>query len=85
MENGRSDMHGHFGEEALKLGRYSTCLSGVARWHQAARVKAAEALAEAVENETRRFFGGITYAELTQPLGPNGRMPFRMPTRSGPF
>jgi DNA-binding MarR family transcriptional regulator len=85
-EKGRSDMRGHFGEGALRRGRrrYSTCLSGAARRHQALRIQAVDELADAFEKETRRLFGGLTYAELTQPLGPDGRLPFRVPTRTRP-
>jgi DNA-binding MarR family transcriptional regulator len=76
-EKGRSDMRGHFGEGALRRGRrrYSTCLSGAARRRQAARVNGMNELEEALENEPRRLFGGLTYAELTQPLGADGRPP----------
>lgn len=83
-EKGRSDMDGHFGEGALRRGRrrYSTCLSGAARRRQALRVEAVDELAEALEDEGRRLFGGLTYAELTQPLSPNGRLPFRAPRRT---
>jgi DNA-binding MarR family transcriptional regulator len=76
-DKGRSDMRGHFGEGALRRGRrrYSTCLSGAARRRQAARVNGMNELEEALENETRRLFGGLTYAELTPPLGPEGKLP----------
>jgi hypothetical protein len=77
-------MGGYFGEGALRRGRrrYSTCLSGAARRCQALRVEAVDELAEAVEDEGRRLFGGLTFAELTQPLDPNGRLPFRIPLRT---
>jgi DNA-binding MarR family transcriptional regulator len=84
-EKGRSDMRGHFGEGALRRGRrrYSTCLSGTARRRQALRIEAVDELADALENETRHLFGGLTYAELTQ-LGPDGRLPFRVRRRTRP-
>jgi DNA-binding MarR family transcriptional regulator len=85
-EKGRSDMRGHFGESALGRGRrrYSTCLSATARRRQANRINAADALAEATEDETRRLFGGLTFAELTQPIGRNGRLPFGVTRRRRP-
>jgi hypothetical protein len=39
--------------------------------------------AEALENETRHLFGGLTKAELTQ-LGPDGRLPFHVRLRRRP-
>jgi DNA-binding MarR family transcriptional regulator len=84
-EKGRSDMRGHFGEGALRRGRrrYSTCLSGTARRRQALRIEAVDELADALENETRHLFGGLTYTELIQ-LGPNDRLPFRVRRRRRP-
>ena len=70
---------------ALRRGRrrYSTCLSGAARRRQAARIEAIDELAETLENETRRLFGGLTLAELTPPLGADGRPPpLRLRTRT---
>jgi len=85
-EKACSDMRGHFGEGALKRGRrrYSTCLNRAARRRQRLRIPAADELADALEDETRRLFGGLTYAELTQPLGPGGRLPFQVPMRKRP-
>lgn len=84
-EKGRADMVGAFGEGALTRGRrrYSTCLSGDARRRQAARRAAGtNELVEALEANARRLFGGLTYAELTPPLGPDGKPPpLRLRTR----
>ena len=66
-EKGRADMQGTFGRGALKRGRkrYSTCLSGTARVHQA-RFAEPNPLAEALEAEIRSLFGNVDAAELTR-------------------